>query len=356
MHRAEHKQLTDEVVAPASWREILVTVIGVLALVVLVNLALVVVPTTNTGYLALQQKWQMLNELTEGVDLLVLGDSSCRQALEPRLAANRLGLESGLNFCTTGNALVVNDAWMLDSYLARFESPEAVLVIHSFDILHRELSFPTVAQIPLEWGFWRRFVPRLHPGATETMLLFAARYLPLYANNRSIGRLAGRPFRTIQRYYEFLDHIDERGFVTEKQAYPNGVRSDMRRHVAFMSRNAFQVTDANQAALERIRVLADRHDMDVYLIHGPVYEGLVKEGAFQRYVGDMGDYLKELAMRSENVEYLPDLVTFAADEMQNSDHVIEPAARQYTFVIASRIADDFRRPPGSVAVPRREGR
>lgn len=350
MDREEHKQLTGELVAPTSWRMIGVTLIGTVSIVVLVNVVFVIVPTTNTGYLALQQKWHLLNGLTEGVDLLVLGDSSCRQALEPRLAATRLGLDSGLNLCTTGNALVVNDAWMLDSYLARFPPPEAVLVIHSFDIMRREVSFPTVAQIPLEWGFWRRLAPRLRPGASGTTQLLAARYLPLYANNRTLGRLASRPFRTIERYHEFLARIDERGFVTQEQAYPNGVRTDMQRHIAFMSRNAFRVTDANRAALERIRVLADRHDVDVYLIHGPVYEGLVKEGAFQRYVGDMGNYLEELAMRSENVEYLPDLVTFAADQMQNSDHVIEPAARRYTMAVASRIADDFERLPGGSAV------
>jgi hypothetical protein len=356
MDREEHKQLTGEVVAPTSWRTIAVTLIGTVSLVVLVNVVFVIAPTTNTGYMALQEKWDMLNGLREGADLLVLGDSSCRQALEPRLAATRLGLESGLNFCTTGDALVVNDAWMLDSYLARFPPPRAVLVIHSFDILRRELSFTTVAQIPLEWGFWRRLDPPFYPGAAETMLLLAARYLPLYANNRTIGRLASRPIRTIQRYHEFLARIDELGFVTERQAYPDGVRTDMRRHIAFMSRHTFRVTDANRAALERIRVLADRHDMDVYLIHGPVYEGFVKEDAFQRYVGDMGDYLEELAMRSENVDYLPDLVTFPADQMQSSDHVIEPAARRYTVAVASRIADDLHRLPGGSPVPRVGGR
>ncbi|MGH7571183.1 MAG: hypothetical protein ACREMK_04995 [Gemmatimonadota bacterium] len=356
MDREEHKQLTDEVVAPASWREILVTVAGVLTIALLVNFAFVLAPTTNTGYLVLRQKWHMLNELREEVDLLVLGDSSCRQALEPQLAATRLGLTSGLNLCTTGNALVVNDAWMLESYLARFRPPKAVLVIHSFDILRRELSFPTLAQIPLEWGYWRRFTPRLDPGTAELVQFFVARYLPLYASNLTLGQLFSRPFRTIQHYLEFRHRMGEHGFVTEERAYPNGVRNDMRRHVQFMSQNAFRVSEVNRAALERIRVLADRYDFDVYLIHGPVYEELLESGAFQRYVGDMGEYLESQALGSENVYYLPDLVTFAADQMQNVDHVIEPAARRYTLVVASRIADDFRPLSGGGALPGVEGR
>ena len=46
-------------------------------------------------------------------------------------------------------------------------------------------------------------------------------------------------------------------------------------------------------------------------------------------------------MPSKNVGYVPDLVSFPTDQMQNADHVIEPAARHYKYVVASRMAEEL---------------
>lgn len=341
MSRVRHRQPTEEVAAPSSWREIAVTVIGVVGVVGLVNLALVFAPTSNTGYLALEQKWRMLGELDEAVDLLVLGDSSCRQGLVPDVVASRLGLESALNLCTTGNALVLNDAWMLESYLERIPPPRAVLVIHSFDILIRELSLPTVARIPLEWGFWSRLAPHLRPGPGGLAQLFAARYVPLYASDRTVRGFAMRPLRSLRRYREFGRRLDEQGFVAEDRAYPGGVRSDTRRRVRFLSENPFRVTAPNRAAVERLRALAERHRVPVYLVHAPVYEGLARSAPFQSHFRRMSDYFRAQAAGSEHLRYVPDLVTFPAEVMQNSDHVTLPAAMDYSMAVASRIGADL---------------
>lgn len=228
MSRKEYKHLTREIVGRANWSEILLTAIGVISIVVLVNFLLVLIPSTSRGYLALKNSWHLLQSVEEDVDLLVLGDSSCRQGVLPDVAAEILGLEDGLNLCTTGNALAVNDAWMLESYLERFSAPKAVIVVHVYDIWWREPSHPTVAQIPLEWGYWQRLRPRLDLNVTELVQFFTTRYVPLYANDRSVRRFVAHPFREVRAYREFHETFGPNGFASEVKANPRGVTESKR--------------------------------------------------------------------------------------------------------------------------------
>ena len=78
MAHRDYPQLTPEVVGPSTRREVASTVVGTLAVVALVNSLVTFTPSTNVGYLALEQQWELLLGLEQGADLLVLGDSSRR--------------------------------------------------------------------------------------------------------------------------------------------------------------------------------------------------------------------------------------------------------------------------------------
>ena len=125
----------------------------------------------NRGYRLVREKWTLLLNLKEPVEWLVLGDSSGNQAVDPALLDARLGGRS-LNLCTTGNALVLGDLWMLETYLRRFGPPRGVVLVHTYDLWGRDKNSNTVADVPLPWGYWTEREHPLHLGTEELMDLF----------------------------------------------------------------------------------------------------------------------------------------------------------------------------------------
>ena len=89
--------------------------------------------------------------------MLILGDSSAAQGVDPEFWTNASG-ESAINLATIGDATVVNDAWMLETYLERFGRPNKVVIVHAYDIWHRELKQNVVVQIPFKF-IWNRLSP-----------------------------------------------------------------------------------------------------------------------------------------------------------------------------------------------------
>jgi hypothetical protein len=83
--------------------------------------------TPNRGYWLIQKKWEILRDLEESVDVLVVGDSSCNQGLNNRVLDQQTRLRS-MNLCTIGDALLLDDLWMLRDYLRRFPVPRAVVL------------------------------------------------------------------------------------------------------------------------------------------------------------------------------------------------------------------------------------
>ena len=340
MAHRDNPQLTQEVVGPSTRREVALTAIGTLTLVALVNGMMTLAPSTNVGYWALEQQWRRLLQLEQGAHLLVLGDSTCRQGIVPGLAAGTLGLGRGLNLCATGDALLVNDAWMLETYLRRFPPPEAVLVVHTFDVWERDPSPVTVAQVPLAWGFWNRLEPSLEFGLRDQWRIFASRHLPLYANDQTLRQFVTQPLKSVRRYRKLQGWLGSDGFVAEATANPEAARETAASQARLLARAAFRVSGANRRALDRMAALAETQGFPLFLAHGPVYRGLAADPAFQRRFDAVGAHLRSLAAAHPNVRYVPEQVTFPAAVMQDHEHVTVKAARHYTQVVASRVATD----------------
>src|SRR5262245_9968724 len=133
----ENKQLAQEIVGPTTPRKILLTLLGTVSVIALINLVFVF-QSMNLGYRVIQQKWEMLLDLKQPVDWIVLGESSGSEGVTPDIISQELGGKA-LNLCTIGNMLVVNDAWMLDKYIAKFGPPRGVVIVHVYDIWDRDI-------------------------------------------------------------------------------------------------------------------------------------------------------------------------------------------------------------------------
>src|SRR5687768_3258615 len=130
-----------------SARSVWLTVGGLLLFAVLANLILIPIMakyTPNSGYKIVAKKWDLLTKAPD-VDILVIGDSSGDQGIDPDVLKQELGL-TAMNFCTVGDMLVLNDAAMAEEYLRTHKPPKMVIDIHVYDVWDRDVAGSAMAQ------------------------------------------------------------------------------------------------------------------------------------------------------------------------------------------------------------------
>lgn len=303
--------------------------------------------TTNRAYWLVGQKWGLLEGLPAPVDWLIVGDSSCNQGIRPEIFEERLG-QRAVNVCTVADMLAVGDAWMLERYIERHGPPKHVLMVHVYDMWQRDLRSlqkqPLLAKIPLDWGYWRALTPALDLDAGAERSLWVARYLPLWAENKTLASWLRHPSKLWRRDFT----LTPEGFMPLEKANPKGVRKDAKQHFTATRSKRFKLSRVNAEALGRVRELADEHGFDVWIAPGPLWEGAWKEKSFVRYFESVMDELAGFAATSARMHVLfREPMTFPEGQMENADHLVAKAAVKYT----ERLIEAYRAASGQEKGP-----
>jgi len=334
MARTENKQLTEEIVPRVSWGTVRLTIIGAVLCAILLNFAAVwylAEYSPNIGYLLIAAKWNLLRSLPNHVDLLILGDSSGNQGVDPTVIWEEAKLSS-VNLCSIGDAMVLNDAWMLEDYLKRYGAPQKVLIIHGYDIWSRDINISVLSKIP---GSWWNQQPSVDLTPKDRVRVYLNRYVPIYAETRSLAYLLQNPWQAFREDMQ----LEPDGFMIEAEADPDRVVEDTKVHLEFVRQNTRIISDPNRMALEYIRDLAEKHQFDVFIANGPLYDELYADSAFQAYYDKVRETITAITSASARMHYILDPpMTFTEEDMQSADHTTAAAARDYTAHIIEEIA------------------
>lgn len=343
MEQPTSNQFPREILPSTGWRRLSMLIILTLLMVILVNsLAIGYLDrySINYGYWTIHQKWNLLGSLPSQVDWLILGDSSCSQGIMPVVFMNELD-QSAINLCTTGDMATLGDLWMLEEYIKRFGSPRNVLVVHTYDIWHRDFNPVRLGQIPRPFGFWEE-----HTLGNELMAekdirdaTFLEHYIPLYSQNKTIGAMIRSTLSANLIPFKSMWEIDPDGFVPAYEPKPDIVLAGEQQHIDFVTHNNFHVSPLNDRAMQELVKWADGLHFSLYLADAPTYEGLFTNSAYSDYYQDMREYLQGIADVSNNVIYINDVKTFPIDVMQNPDHLIVSAADEFTQWLVGEIKE-----------------
>lgn len=332
--------LPEEHVAPARASEIAWLVLVPLALALALNLTvaeMLVAHPTNRGYALTRLKWDMLASLPPGVETLVVGDSSCNQAVRPDVLARTLGGRA-INLCTTGDSIAVGPAWMVGAHVERGGAPKRVILMHAYDVWRRsDRHLRLVA-----WVFGRHRdlflgrVPEVTWSDRERTLFYVGDLLPLYSQpvaSRAVlfdlaATRARQPFR-----------IEPDGFMPEEKARPSRVEKDSRKHIRRNGRSKPKLSGLNRAAVSELARLSAEHGFRLYIAHGPMFEGTWADKGVRRYHRGLSELLQGLLAPAPSARILfRNPRTYAAAQMENVDHVVGPAAIDFTAALAREIA------------------
>jgi hypothetical protein len=244
--------LPHETILPSSFYALLSTVLGMLALLFLVNIFAVWYLhqyTPNRGYWLIKEKWNLLLGMNEPVDWLILGDSTGNSGIAPSTLKSKLG-GKGANLCTISLMLVQNDVWMLENYIARFGRPQNVLMVYSSEIWQRKFYPAILSKIPLEWGFWSQLSPKPQLGLRDKIEMLLYRYAPLYAERDSLSKVVIEGVKDPRTLFRDKFRVEQDGFMRVKKGDPDTVESHMKELVDFARKNHFQVSEINRRSLE----------------------------------------------------------------------------------------------------------
>ena len=344
--------LTEEVIQPVRPRQLWATWLGVLAIILFCNFMVaprLLVGGRNLAGWIIGHKWRLLLSLEQPVDDLVLGDSSCNQGVNPVILARDLGDQRAVNLCTIGDMLALNDAWMLQTYVERFGAPKRVIIVHVYDIWSRDFDWSRIGSIPVGLLSLRRLQPGVELKRWQLRSYVESRYFPLYSSNLSLkARL--RPGDPGLRNAPGPRRVDSLGFLADTVAFPDSVEHDLQGHLRFLKDASFALSPDNERSLARIARLAEEHGFDVYLAAAPVYHKLAEAESFRNYYGEIQQSLAGRAGEGSRMHLVFDQpMTFAADEMQNADHLVRDAADRYTGELARRIRQIETRATGSAS-------
>jgi hypothetical protein len=334
-------RIPGETLPKTSWRRIPLDIFGSILLLVCINFFTLWYLgnfTLNYGYWTIHQKWNLLANLRQPVDWLILGDSSCNQGVVPRIIENELG-ETAVNLCTIGNLGVVNDLWMLEEYIDRFGPPGNVLIVHVYDVWHRNIDPVLFGQVPRPWGFWSHHSlgQALFEDQKVRENTFLEHYVPIYSQTRAIKTIL-RSVVTFQHNPLVPRwHIEADGFLVAREPHPEVVFNGAIDHIQFASQNSFRISTLNDVAMQKLVELADSYRFNVYLVNSPVFEGLYIDPNYQAYLSDVQAKLAEFDSDSQFVFHIDEVRTFPADLMQNPDHLILPGAEIYTNWLIEQI-------------------
>jgi hypothetical protein len=338
--RGRISYVPEEVIQPVRPRQLLVTWLGVLLIVLLLNFVVaprLLVGGRNLAGWIIGHKWRLLHGLKTPVDDLVLGDSSCNQGVNPVTLARTLGDRRAVNLCTIGDMLALNDAWMLQRYIERFGAPRRVIIVHVYDIWSRDFDWARMGTIPVGIMAIRRFNPEVQLKRWQFRSYLESRYFPLFSNNLSLqARLRTGDPRS--RNTPGPRPVDSLGFLADTVAFPDSVELDLGAHLRFLEKERFELSVDNRRSLARISALAKEHDFEVYLAPAPVYQALAEAPAFRRYYVQVQKALASVSGEGSRIHLVFDQpMTFPASQMQNADHLVLKAADRYTTELARRI-------------------
>ena len=315
-------------------------VVWVLGILCLLNLGLVIYfenAMPNYGYSRVRNKWNMLLDLEDPVDWLILGDSSAHHSVVPGIFRESLS-ESAINLGTIGELMVVNDAWMLETYIEKFGAPKHVVIVRSYFNWGDGFNISAIEQIPVQWDRLQKFQPSTNFTPVEKSRFFVTRNFPLYSQNLSLGGMIKNPWNLFRaKETEYLKD----GFQDGYSANPENVRQQADIFLKGMSQNPkFHLSEINQKAIEHIGYLGTIYDFDVFIVNGPIYEGLYPTPPFNIYFSQMHHELAQYTARYSKVHFLMgEPMTFPATEMEAAVHVSQTGAYSYTQRIIADITD-----------------
>ena len=303
-------------------------VLSVLSVVLIVNSTIYfsgAFTNLDSGVFLIRSKWNLVRDLDEPVEWIILGDSTANQSVVPDLISPKND-GSAINLGTVGNALLIEDVWMLKDYIRSHGEPKNVVIVHVYDMWVRGADTTVFAHMP--WDYMPD--ANMFRSVGERIELLWYRYVPIFQSETQVIRAISNPSRMFSQPIPMGDD----GYTSIASPNPSIVEQDIESHRTRILNTEFKISEANLWAINELVEMANSHDMNIFVANSPVHEDLVGLDNFSSYFANVRELLRDMDSRSPNIRYiLQDLPTFDSGVMENADHLTHDGAQTFTSQI-----------------------
>ena len=297
---------------------------------------------TNLGYRYIAHKWYVLEHLDEGVDWLVLGDSSGSQSFDPGVLEAQTG-QTAINLGTIGNFGLTDDLWMLED-LERFGPPKRVVLIHVYDVWRRRLDPKLLGRIPRDRVLSEETIEKYDIDEEQFDEMWLVRHVRMYAERTSIRKALELTWHRMTKTEEEMEELRKKdrslpekepeltdsGFVRMCGALPNALKRDSSGHMRFLRKSRARISKDNREALQAMAALAKEHGFELHVVNGPIYERLAAKSEFQKYFDGIVEGLHKLTKGNPRVHVVEEVYPVSSKYLQNVDHITCDGTEGYT--------------------------
>jgi hypothetical protein len=272
-----------------------------------------------------------IQTMDEGVNTLLLGDSTCRANLDTGAFADRLGGQT-IELSVYGGMSILADAWLVSAYIQEFGPPDNVVVSRASHGYHVEHTVELLAAPPLPWGYWDSLglAPAWEGG--ESFELFATKYLVLYSYADVLG----------ERLLRFWDLFD----TTRRPAVPtNTYTRGSKYEDEIMDITDRKTIDAlpfepSLDATNAVRFMSDmarEKEFQLYFVFQPEWDEAIDAGLRQPILDAQVEYLSQFTDPTFVHIIWNESLTFTREQMQSYAHLRPGADHIKTESDISRI-------------------
>ena len=303
-------------------------------------------------------------------DVLLVGDSALGHGVDARIISGETGL-SAVDVALVGYFGIYGDYRMLRSHLDRGHLPKAIVLMHVYDVWHREI----------EPNIYRRCAPSPGEAATDFLLqrgrpvealdlllgrlsetyrykahlqqVLCRNWLPLIPLDQSSKEIRYRKMVKFRRRHGWssignLEHenrrirevVAETGYYPHERRHPVALAADAQYHLDFVQSAPFRISPDNRYWLERICGLAATREVPVYLAYGPLLRDCLEAEEFQPHLAGLREFFQEFQKAHPGFHVLTDdfFPVEVNEALNNIDHVTLEGERRFSRYLASRLS------------------
>jgi hypothetical protein len=279
-------------------------------------------------------KWGILQDLEkEGIEWLIIGDSSGNQGIDPKHFKQRLN-QSAINLCTIGPLLTLDGSWMLDYHIKEYGAPKNVLMIHVPDLWYREFDENVFCEAPWDLISANDLSPQLDYSLEQESNIFVNRFFPLYSKNLSLAKI----FTGEVQLFSPPVVVDSLGYNQREGHNKDNVAKDTKGHREFFGDNNLEVSYYVEQGLISTMENCEKHGVNLFIAMAPIHDTLGYSPEFKGYQSQINEYLVKMSSKYKRTHIISDsTMLFPSDKMQNSDHIIHSESALFTNYLIDRI-------------------
>jgi len=271
--------------------------------------------------------WHSLEQLTEPVDVIILGDSVAASGISPDIIEAYTGLTAH-NFGLNAWWVYFNDVWLLERYIEKFGPPKVVIWGHNYEVANRQ--FNPVQQLgttsyPYGFTWWSQYV-ELDLTQQEKATIITRRLFPLYYRQNTLMTV----LTDISHGKNLLhNNRTDNGLSIHMHVAPDNVTQKARNR-AWSLYGLYMINRENQQVSDAFFELIHQYDIPTYIFITPVHRIVKKNDKFLPSIRIQLDYWHDVSLRYDNVRFNPEIPTFDSDQMRDGIHLNEEGAEIYT--------------------------